>query len=336
MPVWEEVIKANPIPWLLEPDNPSVRYFALTDLLGRPADDPEVREARMAILDSSVVRAIIQAQRPDGGWGDQESTYWPKYTGTIWQMMLLAELGVPVGADVVHRGLRRMSRAIEIIGSDDAAARDEILWCYSGNTIVYLARFGLLHTEPAQRALRQLVHHAWVDDGGCWRCRHNNGTMCVWGAVKVLKALAYVPPSERTEVMKQLIAAGAHYLLEYDYEEDRARAGTTENGWYTDWFRFGFPLFYESDLLEVLDVLTLHGYAADDRLWTWVPFVVLKADAHGRWILENSFPGRLIVEIEPLGLPSKWVTLRALRVLQRLYPKPPPVWEEEIPLKEER
>ncbi|NIO71483.1 MAG: hypothetical protein GTN71_21250, partial [Anaerolineae bacterium] len=67
---WKSALKADPIPWLLEPDNPSVRYWTLRDLLDRPEDDAEVQAARAAVVGSDVVQRLLAAQHPDGYWGD--------------------------------------------------------------------------------------------------------------------------------------------------------------------------------------------------------------------------------------------------------------------------
>jgi hypothetical protein len=67
---WKSALKADPIPWLLEPDNPSVRYWALRDLLDRPEDAAEMQAARAAVAQSDVVQQLLAAQQPDGYWGD--------------------------------------------------------------------------------------------------------------------------------------------------------------------------------------------------------------------------------------------------------------------------
>lgn len=84
------------VEWLLESDpiNPGVRYFALTDLLGRAADDPEVILARQAVMTTGPVPQILRHQQADGHWGEGRAPgYYPKYTGTIWSIIFLAQLG---------------------------------------------------------------------------------------------------------------------------------------------------------------------------------------------------------------------------------------------------
>jgi hypothetical protein len=83
MASWRSTLKAAPIPWLLEPDNPSVCYLTLRHLLDRPEDDPEVQEARTAIPRSRLVERIFAHQTPGGFWGDPATPYQPKYKATL-------------------------------------------------------------------------------------------------------------------------------------------------------------------------------------------------------------------------------------------------------------
>ena len=73
------LLKDDPLPWLLEAENPSVRYWTLVDLLGRPADDPEVQQARAAVMRQPLVQEIFSLQQPGGHWGEDESK---PYTAT--------------------------------------------------------------------------------------------------------------------------------------------------------------------------------------------------------------------------------------------------------------
>jgi len=84
------------------------------------------------------------------------------------------------------------------------------------------------------------------------------------------------------------------------------------------WKRFGFPVFYQSDVLEVLDILTELG-VKDKRMQESVDLVVSNRDSGGRWLLKNTFNGKMLCDIEEKGKDSKWITLRALRVLKRFY-----------------
>ena len=83
-----------------------------------------------------------------------------------------------------------------------------------------------------------------------------------------------------------------------------------------EWFKLGFPLSYTSDVLEALLALSEAGYARDPRLKNAIALVLSKRDADGRWALKHSLNGKMWADIEAKGKPSKWITLRALRVLK--------------------
>jgi len=89
------------ISWLLEPENPNVRYFTLVDLLDRPGNDPEVTRARKQLMKTDPVAAILAAQHPDGYWSHPGGGYTPSYKSTLYQILFLAEFGTdPVDARV--------------------------------------------------------------------------------------------------------------------------------------------------------------------------------------------------------------------------------------------
>ncbi len=306
--------RAEPLPWLLAADDAALRYRVLVDLLDHPEDDPEVRAARAAIPASPVVAAIVAAQQPEGHWVGSESTYRPKYRATHWQMILLAELGLAGSHPAVVAGLRAMAGDIVLIGADDAIAQGEVLWCYTGNTLRYLSRFGLGGSQAARQAALRMVELARQDP--CWTCRYEEGRTCLWGAVKALRGLAAMPAPARPPGSKEVMTSAAEHLLAHDYAADCATAGMTTHGWESDWLKFGFPSFYESDLLEALDALTEAGYATDPRFGPLLVAVLEKRDAAGRWTMENSFNGLMHADVEAKGRPSRWLTLRALHVLK--------------------
>jgi hypothetical protein len=91
---WKSMLKADPTDWLLKKDNPSVRYFTLIEILDKPEDDPEVKEAKDEIMKTGVVPKILAKQNDEGYWGKPEDFYIrSKYKGTVWTLIILAKLG---------------------------------------------------------------------------------------------------------------------------------------------------------------------------------------------------------------------------------------------------
>jgi hypothetical protein len=135
------------------------------------------------------------------------------------------------------------------------------------------------------------------------------------GVVKALKAFAEIPARERSENVLKTIQEGAEYLLKHHIHK---RSNNLNRLSRLGWLRFGFPLMYQTDILEILVIMTKLGYH-DNRMQEAVDLVVSKQDSEGRWNMENSFNDRFHVSIEQNGKPSKWITMNALKMLKGHY-----------------
>lgn len=326
---WKDVLNGDPIPWLLQPDpdNPGVRYFALRDLLDVPEDAPEVHQAQAAIMTRGPVPVILDAQQPDGFWVKPGSGYSPKYRGTVWQVIFLADLGADAADERVRRGCEYLlSHSIAANGAFSCLQRpvpSGCIPCLNGNLLCALLRLGYGDDPRLQTALDWQARAITGDgirylksgtSGPVFACSANERQPCGWGAAKAMRALLAVPPDQRTPVVTRAIEVGAEFLLsrdpavaDYPYTK---RVSST-------WFKFGFPLSYWSDVLEVTGVLAELGYGGDSRLANALRLILSKQDDQGCWTLENSLNGKMWADIEVKKKPSKWVTLRALCVLKR-------------------
>jgi hypothetical protein len=317
--------------WLLEPENPPVRVRCLVDLLGKPEGDPEVLAARRINMESGPVAKILAKQKPGGWWGNPEDFYIrSKYKGTVWSLILLAELGASPEDERIQRAADFIIKWSQDPGSggfayypdrDGGGDRDKIVPCLTGNMLWCLLRFGRIEDTRVQQAIQWVTTYQRFDDGAptapagwpyavyekCWG-KHT----CLMGVVKTLKALAEIPAAERSPDVNRTIEAGAEFLLRhhiYRKSHDLTRVGLPQ------WQQFGFPRMWDSDALEVLYILTRLGYQ-DSRMQDALDLVNSKQDETGRWKLECSRNGRMLVTIEDEGKASKWVTLKALKVLQ--------------------
>ncbi len=324
--------------WLLEPDpvNPGVRYFALRDLLGCPEDDPEVQQARRDIMSQGPVPQILAAQNPDGSWTPRGGAY----QGTGFQLELLAELGAdPADERVQRTGQHVLDHTPANNGAFSYVVPpvpSKTVHCHNGMQAYALLRLGF-GDDPArtgcwrdprlQAALdwqaRMVTGDLLPDQryyksataGPTFACAVNQSQPCAWGATKALRAFLAVPPGQRSPAMQAALQAGAEFLLSYDL----AQASYPYTGKVSNhWFHLSFPLSYWSDILETAGVLVEAGYRDDPRLKGALDWLRQKQDAHGRWTLEDSLNGKMWVDIEAKGRPSKWVTLRALRVLKSI------------------
>jgi hypothetical protein len=331
MSSWQTKLKGDSLAWLLKPDeaNPGVRYFALRDLLGRPEDDSEVSQARRAIMTTGPAPIILNAQAPEGYWAKPGGGYSPKYRGTVWQIMFLAELGAAPTDERVRRGCDYLLSHTLAPNNAFAASQRPVpssaLHCLNGNLLAALLRLGYIDEPRVQAALNwqiqaitgqgQIRYYLSGTNGPGFACAINLGQPCGWGAAKAMNALLAVPLKQRTPAIQHALKVGAEFLLSRDPAvADYPYTGRVSSSW----FKFGFPLSYWSDVLEVTAVLVELGYGDDPRLRHVLQLILNKQDHQGRWRLENTLKGKMWVDIEKKGKPSKWITLRALRALRRL------------------
>jgi hypothetical protein len=135
----------------------------------------------------------------------------------------------------------------------------------------------------------------------------------------VLLALGKWPKIKHTPLVKRAVQQGVDFLL----SEDPALANyptSTGQKPSQDWWKFGFPVFYVTDLLQVVEALVALGCGADPRLSQVLAIIRQKQDANGRWPLEYGYTGKTWVDFGAKKQPNKWVTLRALRVLKAISP----------------
>jgi hypothetical protein len=316
--------------WLLEPSDPSVRFWALQDLEEKSPRDSEVVAAQEAVMESPPVKAILGKQEAGGWWVGEKDMYNPKYTATTHSLRILAELGakrtpeLERGVEHIFRFQRDSGHFLVVLPATEKGRASTVNdgCCIDGNILHYLIHFGYLDDPRTRRLLDFTVGYHDTEDAG-WRCRSypiNPAAVfpknCYMGATKMLHALSLIPPKKRSREIQAVIDREVENLLENGvYRYLRNPDGTRKDK--AGWKRFGFPLFYQADVLEVLDALTRLG-VNDDRMDPAVDLTLDARQPDGRWLLENTFNGKMWVDIEEKGKPSKWITLRALRTLKRL------------------
>ena len=312
--------------WLLEEDNPSVRFFALKDLMGKSEDDPDVQSTRREIMLRGAVPEILNKQREADYHERFSRFYTDKYTGLVWSLIALAELGAAANGQILEQCEYLLQNAQDARGgfSQHAAKAggglpSEVIPCLTGNLVFCFLRLGLGGDARVQRGVDWLVKYMRLNDGVeiepqeapyahydmCWG-RHT----CLMGVVKALNALAEIPPEARTPEITRAIERNAEFLLIHHVYR---RSHNTDRASKPGWTKFGFPLMYQTDALEILDILT-HLGVRDPRMDDAVALVRSKRQPDGRWLTENSYGDRMLYPFEEKNVPGKWVTLRAMRV----------------------
>ena len=338
MDAWKKRLKHDPTDWLLGRDSPAVRYLALRELLGRPSGDRDVLEAKADIMRVGAVPKILARQQAWGGWGTEDRFYTDKYRGTVWQLLILAEHHadgddgrIQAACELVlrqsqDRQTHGFSTGESLSKSRAGATPGPDTWivpCLTGNLTWALIRFGRLADARVAKAIDHMVRYQRFDDGAGvlpkrWPYdRFDNcygKHTCHMGVAKTLKALSEIPPASRSLAVKQTIAKAVEYfLVHHVHKQSHSPAKNAKPAW----TKFGFPLMYQIDALEVLGLLAVHG-CKDPRLQSAIELVLAKQRPDGTWLLESSFNGRFQVSIERRGRPSKWLTLHAMRTLKRL------------------
>ena len=325
--------KQGAIKWLLEPEDPGVRYLALRQIAGTSSD--ELQNARIkAHGEGPIVRVLLRMEK-EGYWVKPGVGYYPKYTGTVWSIILLAQLGASVKAD------RRIATACSYL-LDNALTEGGHFTvnglpsgtadCLQGNLCASLLDLGIEDTRldktfewmarsvtgegvsPMEDKKAPVRYYAGKC-GPTFACGSNNKLPCAWGAVKVMLAFSKLPESKKTPLIDRAIKAGIDFLFSTDPAKADYPCGyaSKPSG---NWWKFGFPVFYVTDILQNVEALVGLGYGDDHRLANALSLIKEKQDDEGRWSMEYDYTGKTWVDFGPKKQPNKWVTLRALRVLK--------------------
>ena len=328
--------RAAALDWLLEAADPGPRYLALRDLLGAGRDDAELRAARRAAHQAGPIAAVLDHMEPAGFWVKPGSGYNPKYRSTVWALTLLAQLGASVDEDP------RLAAACDYVLTHTRAPGGQFtsltngspsgtIDCLQGNLSWALLALGCVDERLAaafewmarsvtgegvgavgDRAAE--VRYYGYKCGPTFACSANGRLPCAWGGTKVMLAFGLLPRAQRTPLVKRAIAHGAEFLLNGHPETASYPIGSGTKP-SRSWFKFGFPVFYVTDVVQVVAALGQLGYGRDPRLAAAQARVRDQQDNQGRWALEYDYAGKTWADFGPKHQANKWVTLRALTAL---------------------
>ena len=313
----------NPvIQWLLDGD-PAIRWQVLRDLIGAPAAEIAAERARIATEGAGA--QLLALQGDDGTWG---GTAWNHgWDSTMHVLALLREFGLDPAGAVAQRAVNLVRKRVHWMGWDrDGTWRGqdfvgnpyfagEVEPCINGQVAASGAYFG----QDAERIIDRLLGEQLADGG--WNCEAANGstrssfntTICVLEALSEYELTGASPGPVRMSAVTAARLRGQEYLL----ERHLFRRLTTGEIIDPAWLQFSFPNWWHYDVLRGLDYLRWADAAPDERAAEAIALVESRRGPDGRWLLDNQHPGRMPVDLdEGLGQPSRWNTLRALRVLK--------------------
>jgi hypothetical protein len=340
--------------WLLDEENPPVRYLTLARLLGRSERAREVRAARARLGDYGPTRKILAAR--ERFWGGGEKLY-QKYRGGYWQLVFLGEFLAPREAPGVEEGVEH------VLGHQGPRGPVAGLpwWgihCLNANLLRAMVALGF-GDDPRVRAGLEHVAGEIVGAGGvpCFIIDWSLYDTCHMSLPKALLAMTALPPAARSPAIEQAAGICVERLLEREVSK---YVSPRTDEWYAHvrsspdipssistkpekrlrivgakgeflarrgglgalkekagWRRFGFPLHYNSDTLEAMRALVEAGAPRrTPRVARALDAILERRLPDGRWRLDFSWNGKMIADVEAKGRPSRWITFHALRVLQ--------------------
>lgn len=303
------------IDWLLGEDQPAIRYRALTELLGRPQSDPDVRAAKKKITQAGWAASILAERNPGGWWVRDWSHFTPTFTSTTWMLLVLSDLGLTRESPEISASCELWMKMKPLRygpGTDvpDISLKSVHL-CSAGIAIRALVRFGYGDDPKIRRVLEWFAEIA--NPKGGWSHFGSGRNLDSWHA---LGALAALPRSKRSAAMQRAAENGAEYFLGCELHKQGDR--------YEPWYRFHYPVHYYYDILVGLDLITSLGYGDDHRLRYALSLLKKKRRSDGKWVLDAIHPdvegssNSKRFALEKVGEPSKMITLIALKVLDRV------------------
>jgi len=300
------------IDWLLDSD-PSIRWQLMRDLMYEPADVIATERSRVA-TDGWGAR-LLALQAPDGLWGGKAWSH--DWTDAFHVLELLRRFGLDPESEQARRAIGLVREHVtwgdgaewQNPWADNRFFQGEVEPCINGNVVSTGSYFGVDVTPLVERLLIEQL-----PDGG-WNCEVENGaTVSSFGTtINVLEGLL---EHERATGGSARVAEARRRGEEYMLERRLFRRKSTGEVIDPSWLQFSFPTWYHYDVLRGLDYLRDAGVIRDDRVDEAIGVVVSNQDPDDRWPLQNVHEGESHFEMDAgEGNPSRWNTLRALRVL---------------------
>jgi hypothetical protein len=301
----------NVVDWLLDSD-PAIRWQVTSDLTHEPAD--VVAAERSKVVSEGWGARLLALQAPDGLWGG--GTLFPEWTSTTHTLLVLRYMGLDPMSAQAQRAVALVRDNAKWEHAGQAYFSGEVEPCINGKAVAIGSYFGQNVSRIVDRLLGEQM-----SDGG-WNCEQENGSTrgSFHSTIDVLEGLL---EHERSVLAwPELTAArrkGEAYLLDRHMFRRLSTGGVVDR----EWLQFSFPPRYLYDVLRGLDYLRSAGVEPDERAAEAIELVKSKRAADGRWALENPHPGAVYFDMdEGEGKPSRWNTLRAMRVLDWYEPDP--------------
>jgi hypothetical protein len=304
--------------WLLDSD-PAIRWQVLQDLADAPPELVAVTRARVSTEGWGV--RLLDLQGEDGQWaggacfprrgpGEEPREPGQPWISTLPTLQLLKDLGIDPRDPRVRRAVAAVRDGCRWEHAGQLFFDGEVEPCINGRIVTLGAYFGLDMDAVVSRLVSEQLQ-----DGG-WNCEAENGSVRSSFAttINVLEGLlTYEQSTGGTGASIAARQRGEEYLLERRLFR-RKSTGEIVN---PAWLQFSFPPRWQYDILRAMEYFRLARATPDPRMGEAIEVIRSKQQPDGRWLLENTHPGRVHFQLEDGdGKPSRWITLRAMRVLR--------------------
>jgi hypothetical protein len=305
----------EPLEWLLEGD-PAIRWQAMRDLAG--ASDQAVQRERRRVASDGWGSRLLALQDPDGRWAGGLSAdsglYSPKWISTTYTMLLLRDLGLPPGHPQARKACTLLlDHGLQRDGGIAYGPWGQSETCVTG-MVLSLSSYFEYDDDRLDRIADHLLDQQMLDGG--WNCQRRRGAThsSVHTTISALEGLRHYELHRRRKLREMSAAQrrGREFLLVHRLFRSH-RTGQVIKPIFT---RLSFPPRWHYDILRALDYFRSVDAPRDERLGDAIDILVQKRRADGRWILENRYRGKTYFKLERIRAPSRWNTLRAMRVLK--------------------
>lgn len=307
---------AGVVEWLLDSD-PAIRWQVMRDITGESEQVIDLERARVAIEGWGA--RLLALQEPDGDWGGGAWVY-RSWASTMETLMLLREFGLAADSEQARAAITLVREHSRFGAEHDHSPffEGEVEPCINGRVLACGAYF-----EAASERLVERLLGEQLEDGG-WNCdappstrSSFNSTICVLeGLWEYERAHA---DSVDVSTVREARLRGEAYLLERGLMRSLSTGQVItrdRKDGRSSWLEFSFPPRWHYDVLWGLDYLRKAGAEPDERVAEAIGLVLQRRGTDGRWDLGEVYPGTVHFELEgETGTPSRWNTLRALRVL---------------------
>ena len=298
------------IEWLLDGD-PSIRWQVERDLLDAPTD--EIEAERAGVATSGWGKRLLDLQDPSGTWAG--GLYGPKWTSTTYTLLLLRHCGLAHDNPQARRGVELLWDGARYFdgGLTAAVSIDAPEACIT-SIYIALARY-FRYQHPLVDAAERWLLANQLDDGG-WNCRNvrfGDRHSSFHTSILALEALAEIDRVEpgRPDISTAM-ANGREFFLEHQLYRSH-RTGEVVKPAFT---RLSFPPRWHYDILRGLDHFAATGSPWDERYRDALETLLARRRSDGTWPVQHQHAGKVWFDIEQTGTPSRWNTLRALRVIR--------------------